>query len=391
MEKQKSIKIIYVIYTFVPDGSSIALLNLLDGLIEKNISPMIIMSKKGSLCVELEKRNIPYQIVPYLFARYYRFYNIFKDIIFFIPLLCYMLLLNKKAKNSLVRIVKEFNPDIIHTNIGPSNIGYKVAKQLGILHIWHIREFQGCHFSMRPFPSLNKLKKMLLTSYTIAISHEISNFFALSNKSKVIYDGVSKQSQLRFSIPKSNYFLFVGQITKTKGIEQLLSAYIEFAKENKEYELYIVGAGKNNYISTLTKIIMNAGLNKRVTFLGSRRDVFELMAKATAVIVPSFFEGFGLVVAEAMFNGCLVIGNDITGTKEQFDNGFKLHGEEIAIRYSGHNELVAAMQDVANNGIEHYFPMIKRAQETVSSLYTQERNVNEIFTFYNEILDNNTK
>lgn len=42
-----------------------------------------------------------------------------------------------------------------------------------------------------------------------------------------------------------------------------------------------------------------------------------------ALIVPSPFEAFGLITAEAMFNKCLVIGRDTAGTKEQFDNGQK--------------------------------------------------------------------
>lgn len=47
------------------------------------------------------------------------------------------------------------------------------------------------------------------------------------------------------------------------------------------------------------------------------------MNRATALIVPSPFEAFGLITAEAMFNKCLVIGKDTAGTKEQFDNGQK--------------------------------------------------------------------
>lgn len=39
------------------------------------------------------------------------------------------------------------------------------------------------------------------------------------------------------------------------------------------------------------------------------------MNRATALIVPSPFEAFGLITAEAMFNKCLVIGKDTAGTK----------------------------------------------------------------------------
>ena len=45
------------------------------------------------------------------------------------------------------------------------------------------------------------------------------------------------------------------------------------------------------------------------------------MSKALALFVPSSFEGFGFITVEAMFCGCLVIGRNTGGTKEQFDNG----------------------------------------------------------------------
>ena len=90
----QKINIIYIIYKFTADGSSIALLNLLNELPENEVSPMVIMSKKGSLCKELEIRNIPYHVVPYYLSRYYKFGNLFLDILAFIPLQFYLKFLN---------------------------------------------------------------------------------------------------------------------------------------------------------------------------------------------------------------------------------------------------------------------------------------------------------
>jgi len=47
-----------------------------------------------------------------------------------------------------------------------------------------------------------------------------------------------------------------------------------------------------------------------------RDDVYAIMSRATALIVPSHFEGFGRITAEAMFNGCLVAGYNSAGTRE---------------------------------------------------------------------------
>lgn len=387
MSLNRPIKIIYVIYKFTADGSSIALLNLLDGLTVHAVSPLIVMSKRGSLCSELEKRNIPYFVIRYHLARHYKFYNLLISSILFIPLSCYLQILNFIATKAIVKIARNFKADIIHTNIGPLHIGNDAAKKIGIPHIWHIREYQGGKLGIKPFPSFRKFKERLQTSYAIAISRGIYDHYSLADKANVIYDGVLNASESQFSPEKGKYFLFVGQLQESKGIEELISAFIEFSKLNSEYELYIAGWGKDSYVLKLKAEIINANLGRKTFFLGPRKDVFPLMAKASAVIMSSLIEGFGFVTAEAMFNGCLVIGYNTTGTKEQFDNGFNRYKQEIAIRYSSKAELVSAMYQVADNGPESFFPMIMRAQKTVCALYSKQRHADEVYEFYKEILN----
>ena len=92
-----------------------------------------------------------------------------------------------------------------------------------------------------------------------------------------------------------------------------------------------------------------------------------------------------------MFSGCLVVGHDVAGTKEQFDNGVELTGEEIALRYTQQEQLVQHLLDITDAVEktvfkEHYEPMILRAQRVVKQLYTNERNAEQIFQEYQEIL-----
>ena len=121
-----------------------------------------------------------------------------------------------------------------------------------------------------------------------------------------------------------------------------------------------------------------------------RKDILSLYKEAKALIVPSLSEGFGFITAEAMFCGCLVIGNDTAGTKEQFDNGLEMTGEEIALRYTKQEELVQHLIDVTNEPIKHYEPMILRAQQVVTQLYSTETHAERVYEFYNYILNQNT-
>ena len=60
-------------------------------------------------------------------------------------------------------------------------------------------------------------------------------------------------------------------------------------------------------------------LKPYVEFMGPRDDVHQLMKGALALVVASHTEGFGLTAVEAMSQGCIVVGNDTAGMKEQFD------------------------------------------------------------------------
>ena len=206
----------------------------------------------------------------------------------------------------------------------------------------------------------------------------------LKGNARVICDGVMEKYQIRFCAGKKKYFLFVGQLTGAKGIRLLIEAYLDFCKHDTDFELLIAGDDMSAYAKGLHRIVDDAKCNRRVRFLGFRTDISDLMANASALVVPSRCEGFGFVTVEAMFNGCLVIGNNSGGTKEILEK------EDLGILYSGHDELVAAMKAVVSNGIESYYPMIKKAQARAVALYSIEQNVAAVHGLYQEILAKQT-
>lgn len=381
-KKQNPIKVLYIVNHAVPYGANVALLNILDGVVSQNIVPMVVVGYKGVLCEELERRNIKYELVKHEFSIYPRLKS-FRDCILFIPRLIRVGLVNHLAENILKKIAIEFKADLIHTNLGPTHIGASVAQRLKIPHVWHIREYQDLDFEMRPIPSISGFSRKLNSknNYSIAITHDILKHFKMKANARIIYDGVSGQSHFQFLKDKENYFLFVGRLEDAKGIVQLIDAFIEFSKFNETHVLKIAGNGQEEYVSKLIRMADTSGLKNRIMFLGFRKDVYDLMARATALVVPSRSEGFGFITAEAMFNGCLVIGNNSGGTKEILEK------EKLGILYSGQEELVAAMQTVVSIGIDSYFSTIKKAQEQAKLLYSKEQNVESIIKLYYKILD----
>jgi glycosyltransferase involved in cell wall biosynthesis len=358
-------------------------LNILDGIVLNGFLPLVIVSKKGDICVELESRGINYKILPHYFCVYPPTDSVYNILMFFFRLFR-ILWFNFFALKKLVKIAQSYKPDIIHTNVGPVHIGFKAAKKLGIPHVWHIREYQELDLKKSPFPTKNYFIKSLHNpvNFPIAITKGIFEYFSMNAQARIIHDGVIVRDEIKFTESKEKYFLFVGRLAEGKGVRNLISAFIEFCKENEDVFLKIAGTGDSRYEKRLSTLVQNAGLTNRVHFLGFRRDIYDLMNRATALIVPSHFEGFGFITVEAMYNGCLVIGNRTGGTEEILGNS------SCGILYLGQEALVNAMRQVVINGIDSYYPMLKKAQEESIELYSQKQNTRNVILHYEESLTN---
>lgn len=145
-------------------------------------------------------------------------------------------------------------------------------------------------------------------------------------KIKTIYLGVDRQfTPLNKSVCKkigekynikTPYILFVGMLEPRKNIIGLLHAYA-LLKNKKEHELIIVGK-KGWKCDDIFNTVKELGLQNNVHFLGYVPDneLPALYSAATCFVYPSFYEGFGIPVLEAMACGCPVITSNNSSMKE---------------------------------------------------------------------------
>jgi glycosyltransferase involved in cell wall biosynthesis len=91
----------------------------------------------------------------------------------------------------------------------------------------------------------------------------------------------------------------------------LLDALALIVKTDPEVDLVLTGAAGPLETAVMARV-EQLGLKNRVHRTGrvSARELEELYAGASAVLVPSRYEGFGLPALEAMVRGCLVIGSN---------------------------------------------------------------------------------
>jgi glycosyltransferase involved in cell wall biosynthesis len=111
--------------------------------------------------------------------------------------------------------------------------------------------------------------------------------------------------------------LLLGRLTKQKGQEFALRA-LTGAKDFPWF-LSIVGEGEDK--KYLQNLVAELEIGDWVTFLPPIREVENLYKENDVLLVPSLWEGFGMVAAEAMSAGRLVVASAAGGLKEIVEEG----------------------------------------------------------------------
>ena len=384
-------KVLYVLSgTDLYGGSTKAFYNLFKEVKLKGVEPLVFCTQKNGIYNILKEEGVSVEASDFRFTSWPGYRG--GDLLFFVPRLLFRIYLHTVAYYKLLQFAKINKPDIIHSNVSVIDIGYLVARKLHIRHIWHVREYGLLDFNIHVAPSYSIFKKRLndKINHSICITKGIQIYHGLSDiNSTVIYDGVMSQKMIRYNPVKGNYFLFVGRLEKTKGADVCIDAFKKLVDEQgTESELRIAGAPiKDEYLDYLK----SQAKGYRISFLGARKDVYDLMYNAKALIVPSKNEGFGFITAEAMFNGCLVIGRNTSGTKEQMDNGLEKTGNEIALRFETEAELVMRMKEVDNLNSAVFREMVMRGLAVASDLYSTEKHAARVASLYKRIVDETEK
>jgi len=173
----------------------------------------------------------------------------------------------------------------------------------------------------------------------IAVSKEtkedvLTHFNVAPEKIEVIYNGIdlqeyhktlSVEALVKHGIdPDKPYVLFVGRITKQKGIIHLVNA-IKYLDSNTQVVL-CAGAPDTEEISReMEQAVLEARKDRDdVIWIAEMLDkpsVIELYSHAAVFCCPSIYEPFGIINVEAMACGCPVVASAVGGIKEVVVDG----------------------------------------------------------------------
>jgi glycosyltransferase involved in cell wall biosynthesis len=128
-----------------------------------------------------------------------------------------------------------------------------------------------------------------------------------------------QQKRRELQIPSGVFaFFYVGRLNQVKDLGTMLDAFCAVvADESFRGHLYLVGDGPERAMLETKRETL--GLNERVTFLGARADISEVLLAADAFVMSSKSEGLPMALLEAMAAGVPCVATAVGGIPDLFE------------------------------------------------------------------------
>lgn len=209
---------------------------------------------------------------------------------------------------------KKFRWDIIHAHSRvPAWIAWLAASAAKIKWLMTAHALYSLNFGIKPLKHADGV---------ICVSEAVKNhlYNYLPNENIIIPNGI-KISEYRYKDFDHDKikFLFAGRLTRLKGLDVALQALSGL--KNYEWSFDIIGDGPQR--QELENLACSLEISERVKFHGSKtkNELERFMACSSCLLFPSYQEGMGLVVLEALSIGLPVIASDLEALREISSGG----------------------------------------------------------------------
>jgi glycosyltransferase involved in cell wall biosynthesis len=135
---------------------------------------------------------------------------------------------------------------------------------------------------------------------------------------------LSQKKQLRKTLnisDDSNIFIFIGRVTRDKGIVELISAFLKIIHLDYNVDLLIVGPLDEECGGSQSIDLSLIKQNSRIHYVGQQKYPEHYLSISNIFCLPSYREGFGTAVIEAAAMGLPAIGTRIIGVVDAVRNG----------------------------------------------------------------------
>lgn len=216
---------------------------------------------------------------------------------------------------AVYKLIKKVKPDVVHTAAAEANFfGIVAAKLAGVKTI--IGEEIG--IPNHSFPAQKVFRLVYrLADKVICVSRSVRTQLIKmkeisENKGIVLYNPVSVPKKFPRNPSDQFSMVYVGRLEKVKNIGTLLRSFAKLKQPN--LELILVGDGRER--AELERLAAELNLGPKVIFTGFAEEPSRYLCNADLFILPSYSEGFGIAVVEAMFLELPVLCSNVGGIPE---------------------------------------------------------------------------
>jgi glycosyltransferase involved in cell wall biosynthesis len=264
-----------------------------------------------------------------------------------------------KAFLELRRIIKEFQPDIVHTHTSKAGLLGRITALVSAPRAKRIHTFHGHlligYFSPIKLSIIKMVERILgkVSTALVAMGTQVKDDLvnagiAPNSKFRVFFPGIIKpnfptrekaREQLKLDV-NSIYCIFIGRLTQVKRPDRVL----EIARNLKDLEspvkMLIVGDGE---LSTNLKEVSERD-QLSVQFLGWRSDIAVLLAASDLLLLTSDNEAVALTLIEASLAGIPVVTTAAGSVQDIAIDGFNGFVTDFNV-----DELTAAIVQLAES------------------------------------------
>jgi glycosyltransferase involved in cell wall biosynthesis len=220
----------------------------------------------------------------------------------------------------ICRMIRGEHPDVLHAHSGKAGLlGRIAAKICGVPAVYTAHGFAFTDEAPRWTRAAALIGEWIAArtgATTIAVSegecrlamrHRISSL----SRMVVVHNGCETLAHTARPEHQPPIIVMVARFAPPKRQDVLLRA---FSNVSEIAQLWLVGDGPQ--LESARSLATELGIADKVTFLGARCDVPQLLAQAHVATLISEHEGFGLSLIEAMSAGLPVVASDVGGVRE---------------------------------------------------------------------------
>jgi glycosyltransferase involved in cell wall biosynthesis len=232
-------------------------------------------------------------------------------------------------------IVRDFRPAIVHSNMIHSNIFTRLLRLIAPIPVLICSEHTGNIGSVArlwAYRLTAPLSDLDTNVSVMAVDEFVRRGAFRPSHSMTMYNGVDtrrfspdrtagERIRTQFGIaPHEFLWLNAGRLTEAKDQTNLLRAFARVVRESGAHAGRLMIVGEGELRGALSQQIFDEALTGRVILAGAQSDMPGFYNAADCFVLSSAWEGFGIVLAEAMSCGLPVITTDAGGCAEVVQN-----------------------------------------------------------------------